>query len=62
MEDYLLWDALKEHFGHKVVVAKYGNPDDPVSVCLECETCGTVVLDAETYTICPREDYDKWER
>ena len=51
-----LWDRLLEHFGHHIVVAKYGNPDDPDNVCLECEDCNTVVVDAELYTICPRGD------
>jgi hypothetical protein len=52
----LLWDILKQHFGHHVVVALYGDPDDPVDVCLECEDCGCVLLDAGIYTICARED------
>lgn len=52
----MLWDRLLEHFGHHIVVAKYGNPDDPYSVCLECEDCNTIVVDAEMYTICSRGD------
>lgn len=28
-----------------------------VIVCLECEDCGEVVLDAEIYTLCAREDF-----
>lgn len=51
-----LWDLLLAHRGHKLVVASYGDPDDPQSVSLECETCGTVVLDAELYTICARPE------
>lgn len=52
----LLWDILAKHYGHHVYVAKYGGHDDPQNVCLECEDCGEVVLDAELYTICARED------
>lgn len=54
--DSLLWDILKQHHGHHVYVALYGDEKDPANVCLECEDCGSVVLDAEIYTICARED------
>lgn len=52
----LLWNILKDHFGHKVEIAIYGDPDDPASVTLEDMDTGTVILDAEIYTICARED------
>ena len=52
----LLWNILKEHRGHDVVIATYGDFEDPVDICLECEDCGEVLLDAEIYTICARED------
>lgn len=52
----LLWDILKDHYGHHVQVSLYGDIDDPANVCLECEDCGEVILDAEIYTICARED------
>lgn len=54
--DNLLWDILASHRGHRVVVVSYGDYDDPADVCLECETCNEVLLDAEIYTICARED------
>lgn len=54
--DNMLWDCLLSHQGHKLVVVSYGNLDDPADVCLECEDCGVVVLDAELYTICARGD------
>lgn len=54
--DMLLWDILKQHHGHHVYVALYGDVDDPVSVTLECEDCGSIVLDGGIYTICARED------
>ena len=54
--DNLLWDILKRHHGHQVYVALYGDVDDPVSVTLECEDCGEIVLDGGLYTICARED------
>jgi hypothetical protein len=54
--DNLLWNILLKHRGHHVGIVSYGDPDDPADVCLECEDCNEVVLDAEIYTICARED------
>lgn len=54
--DKILWDILKKHRGHKVSIVSYGNYDDPENISLECEDCGEVILDAELYTICARED------
>jgi len=54
--DSLLWDRLKSHFGHHVVIACYGDVDDPANVSLECEDCGCIILDAGLYTICARKD------
>lgn len=51
----ILWDALLKHRGHNVSIVSYGDIDNPVNVCLECEDCGEVILDAELYTICARE-------
>lgn len=55
--DTELWNLLLAHSGHELVVACYGDADNPQNVCLECESCGEVVLDAEIYTICARELY-----
>ena len=52
----ILWDALLKHLGHDVYICTYGDSDNPQDVCLECEDCGEVVLDAELYTLCARED------
>lgn len=52
----LLWDLLKDHIGHKVEIVSYGDPDDPVDICLEDVDTNEVILDAEIYTICARED------
>lgn len=54
--DNVLWDRLLAHWGHNVRIVKYGDPDNPADVCLECEDCGEVILDAEIYTLCTRED------
>ena len=52
----LLWNILKEHFGHKVEIAIYGDPDSPANITLEDMDTGEVILDSEIYTICARED------
>lgn len=52
----LLWNILKEHFGHKVEIAIYGDINDPANITLEDTDAGEVILDAEIYTICARED------
>lgn len=50
----MLWDILKKHAGHRVEIAAYGDPEDPVDICLEDIDTNEVVLDAELYTIAPR--------
>lgn len=52
----ILWNELKKHRGHKVNIASYGDWNNPANICLECEDCGEVILDAEIYTLCARED------
>lgn len=52
----ILWNELKKHRGHKVNIVSYGDWNAPEDICLECEDCGEVVLDAELYTLCARED------
>lgn len=35
--DQMLWDMLKSHIGHQVRIVAYGDTDDPMDICLECE-------------------------
>ena len=51
-----LWNRLKEHFGHKVEIAIYGDTKNPASITLEDLDTNEVILDAEIETICARED------
>lgn len=55
-ENMLLWNILKEHVGHHIEIAIYGDPDNPSNVCLEDMDTNEVILDAELYTLCARED------
>lgn len=52
----VLWNALKAHIGHSVSIVYYGDAEDPADICLECNDCNEVILDAEIYTLCARED------
>ena len=52
----ILWNLLKDHIGHDVEIVCYGDIDNPHDICLECVDCGEVILDAEIYTLCARED------
>lgn len=52
----LLWNKLKKHRGHHVSIVSYGGWDDPKNISLECEDCNEIILGAELYTICERED------
>ena len=49
-----LWGILSKHQGHHVVIAKYGDSEATEDVCLECEDCFEILLDAELYNIFPR--------
>ena len=35
------YNELESHFGHKIVLVKYGNERE---LCIECETCNEVLL------------------
>lgn len=54
--DNLLWDILKDHFGHRVEIAIYGDVDNPANISLEDLDTDEVILDAEIYTICARKE------
>jgi len=57
--DSYLWDKLLAHRGHHVNIVTYGDVNNPADVCLECEDCGEVLIDAELYTLCARGNL-KW--
>lgn len=54
--DMVLWNKLKDHIGHHIEIVAYGDLDDPDDICLECFDCNEVILDAEIYSLCARED------
>ena len=38
---------LGRHVGHDIVVAKYGGPDRPANIAVECEDCALVLQDVD---------------
>ena len=56
IDDQLLWNTLLKHRGHSVEIAYYGDPEDPASVTLEDMDTNEIILDAQIYTLCARED------
>ena len=40
---------LRPHVGHHIVCVYYGDPDEPADICIECETCGCVLVSAEDF-------------
>ena len=44
----VMFDKLKSHIGHAVVVVGYGpTNEESVNVAVECEDCGEVIIDFE---------------
>ena len=60
-ENEFLWNSLEPHINHDVSIAAYVNRDtgETVDVCLECNDCGEVILDAETHTLVVRSDFNE---
>lgn len=44
-----MYEKLKDHIGHNVVCVAYGDINDPVDICVECEDCCCVLISAEDY-------------
>ena len=40
---------LIKHYGHEIVISKYGIDDDAWNVAIECETCCEVLLDFDKH-------------
>jgi len=42
------FEDLKRHVGHTIECVYYGDPDNPISVAIECTTCSEVLLDFDS--------------
>jgi rubredoxin len=49
---FIDYEKLKEHFGHKIVIVKYG---DGQNYSLECEGCCEVLTDYGSEDDCPEK-------
>lgn len=57
-EDKLLWNLLLKHKNHNIKIVTHGDRKNPYSVCLECEDCRCIILDAGVETITTRWDFE----
>lgn len=48
MNSELTLQKLTDHYGHGVVIARYGSEAEAWNYALECETCNEVLADADT--------------
>lgn len=51
----ILKPHLGRHAGHDLVLAYYGDFDNPSDICIECEDCHEVLISAEAFDM---EDTD----
>lgn len=40
---------LLEHLGHRLTVARYGDPNTIDDVCVECEDCNEIIYSWEAH-------------
>jgi hypothetical protein len=40
-------NKIAPHFGHNIVIACYGLPNEPVNYAVECEDCFEVIYDED---------------
>lgn len=44
-----MYEKLKQHIGHNIVCVAYGDINNPVDICIECEDCFEVLVSAEDF-------------
>lgn len=49
------FNALKQHWGHELVIVSYGDLRQPDNMALECETCHEVLFDVDAPEIAEAE-------
>lgn len=50
MRNYM-YKKLKDHIGHNIVCVAYGDIENPVDICIECEDCDCVLVSAEDFDV-----------
>ena len=48
MKNYM-HEKLKTHIGHSIVCVAYGDINNPVDICIECEDCGCVLVSSDDF-------------
>jgi hypothetical protein len=51
-----MYKRLLPHVGHRITCCTYGDPNDPMDVCIECEDCNEVLVSAESFYEEPEEE------
>lgn len=51
MKRSYMFEKLNQHVGHNIVCVCYGDVNDPMDICIECEDCGCVLISAEDFDI-----------
>ena len=44
-----MYEKLRNHIGHNIVCVAYGDINNPVDICIECEDCNEVLVSAEDF-------------
>lgn len=44
-----MYEKLFPHAGHQIECVTYGDPDEPHDVCVECISCGCVLVSVEDF-------------
>ena len=44
-----MYEKLREHFGHHIVIVQYGNDDNPLEFAIECADCKCILVSSEDY-------------
>ena len=61
MNNNYLKEKLLKHRGHNVVIASYGDSNNPQNVCLECEDCNEIILDTDYTDLIHFNQFEKKE-
>jgi hypothetical protein len=44
-----MYEKLKPHIQHEIVITPYGDLAEPVDICIECADCCEVLVSAEDF-------------
>ena len=44
-----IYEKLKPHIGHNIACVAYGDVNNPMDICIECEDCHEILISAESF-------------